>query len=120
MVAKRTDQIVYLVSRYEEYLPFVKDIHQRFQAENSLAFKQGFLQKPVVNIWAKTLMEKISYKYPDFKVLTPTYQFISTIDIDNAFYFQEKGFVRSVAGILNSLIRFNFEEVSERIKVIFE
>ncbi len=109
----------YLVSRYEEYLPFVKDIHQRFQAENSLAFKQGFLQKPVVNIWAKTLMEKISYKYPDFKVLTPTYQFISTIDIDNAFYFQEKGFVRSVAGILNSLIRFNFEEVSERIKVIF-
>ena len=40
----------YLVSRYEEYLPFVKDIHQRFQAENSLAYKNDFLQKPVINI----------------------------------------------------------------------
>ena len=40
----------YLVSRYEEYLPFVKDVHQRFQAENALAYKYDFLQKPVINI----------------------------------------------------------------------
>ena len=49
----------YLLSRYEEYLPFVKDEHQRFQAENSLAYKNDFLQKPVINIWAKILVEKI-------------------------------------------------------------
>ena len=29
----------YLVSRYEEYLPHVRDIHERFTAHESLAFK---------------------------------------------------------------------------------
>ena len=32
----------YLVSRYEEYLPYVKDMYERFQAENSLAYKHNF------------------------------------------------------------------------------
>ena len=80
----------YLVSRYEEYLPFVKDEHQRLQAENSLAFKNGFLQKPVINIWAKILVEEISRKYPDLEVVSHTYKYISTIDIDNAFYYLDK------------------------------
>ena len=33
----------YLLSRYEEYLPHVKDNYGRFMAEESLAFKNGFL-----------------------------------------------------------------------------
>ena len=32
----------YLVSRYEEYLPFVRDEYGRFQAKESLAWQQGF------------------------------------------------------------------------------
>ena len=98
----------YLVSRYEEYLPFVKDIHQRFQAENSLAYKHDFLQKPLINIWAKSLMQKIKQKHPHLEVISPTYNYISTIDIDNAFYYLEKGFVRSLAGFFASLFSFDF------------
>ena len=48
----------YLVSRYEEYLPFIRDKHSRFKAEDSLAFKKGFLEKPVVNIWVGELKQK--------------------------------------------------------------
>ena len=32
----------YLISRYEEYLPHVKDEYGRFTAEESLAYKNGF------------------------------------------------------------------------------
>jgi len=108
----------YLVSRYEEYLPFVKDIHQRFQAENSLAYKHDFLQKPLVNIWAKSLMQKIKQKHPDLEVISPTYNYISTIDIDNAFYYLEKGFVRSLAGFFASLFSFDFNGIQQRFAVL--
>jgi hypothetical protein len=108
----------YLVSRYEEYLPFVKDIHQRFQAENSLAYKHDFLQKPLINIWAKSLMQKIKQKHPDLEVIFPTYNYISTIDIDNAFYYLEKGFVRSLAGFFTSLFSFDFNGIQQRFAVL--
>ena len=42
----------YLLSRYEEYLPHVKDEYGRFTAKDSLAFKNGFLKQPVIDIWA--------------------------------------------------------------------
>ena len=35
----------FLVSRYEEYLPHVKDDYGRFLATESLAFKEDFLQE---------------------------------------------------------------------------
>ena len=107
----------YLVSRYEEYLPYVKDMYERFQAENSLAYKHKFLQKPVVNIWVKLLLEKIMQKYPDLKVDVPVYKYISTIDIDNAFYYIEKGFVRSLAGLFQSVFCFD-KRLKERISVL--
>ena len=43
----------YLLSRYEEYLLHTKDMYGRYAHENSLAFKESFLQEPLVNIWAK-------------------------------------------------------------------
>jgi hypothetical protein len=42
----------YLISRYEEYLPHVKDEFERFPAEESLAFQNKFLDKPIIDIWA--------------------------------------------------------------------
>ncbi|MCB0447803.1 MAG: hypothetical protein KDD03_09885, partial [Gelidibacter sp.] len=40
----------YLLSRYEEYLPHVKDDYGRFLASESLAFKHQFLHQPVIDI----------------------------------------------------------------------
>ena len=108
----------YLVSRYEEYLPFVKDVHQRFQAENALAYKHEFLQKPVVNIWAKMLIEKIRQQHPQLAIVNPEYHFISTIDIDNAYFYLEKGFVRSLAGFLKSIFSLDFTAVKQRMAVL--
>ena len=51
----------YLLSRYEEYLPHVKDNYGRFTKEESLAFQSGFLHQPVIDIWAYKF--KGSYKF---------------------------------------------------------
>ena len=38
----------YLVSRYEEYLPHIKDEHSRFTPQQSLAYQKNFLNKNVI------------------------------------------------------------------------
>lgn len=108
----------YLVSRYEEYLPHIRDAHDRFDAKDSLAYAHKFLQKPLVNIWAKWLQELIQKKYPSIHFPNKKYEFISTIDIDNAYAYREKGFTRSVGGYLKALFKFDFPEIAERSKVL--
>lgn len=109
----------YLVSRYEEYLPYKKDPYGRFSASESISFKLGFLHLPVVNIWSELLKELLSGKFPDMRFKIKKYRFIPTIDVDSAFAYKQKGFIRSIAGILNSLVQFDFKEISERLKVLF-
>ena len=108
----------YLVSRYEEYLPFQRDRYDRFDAKESLAYEKGFLQKPLVNIWAKKIQQLISEKYPQLKFIKCSYQYISTIDIDNAYAYKEKGLMRTGGALLRSLSRVSFKEISDRASVL--
>ncbi len=108
----------YLVSRYEEYLPHIRDEHDRFDAKDSLAFQNDFLLKPVVNIWAAWIKNVLKQKYPQLKFSEKEYSFVSTIDIDNAYAYREKGFTRSIGGYLKSVSKFDFSELKERTKVL--
>jgi hypothetical protein len=110
--------VFYLVSRYEEYLPHIKDTHNRFTANQSLAYNNKFLQKPVVNIWANKIKTIIKNKYPDIVFKENKYKYISTVDIDNAFAYIEKGGFRTAGALVRSLFFFDFNEFVERIKVI--
>ena len=109
----------YLISRYEEYLPHVKDIHGRYTAEQSLAFKYRFLEKPVVDIWAYKLLEVLKEKFPDYEYKQREYEFISTIDIDNAYAYKYKSFVRRVGGFFKDLLFFKLVNVWNRFAVTF-
>jgi hypothetical protein len=108
----------YLVSRYEEYLPHIRDEHDRFDAKNSLAFMNDFLQKPVVNIWVEWIRGLLKQKYPSLVFAEKKYEFVSTIDIDNAYAYREKGFTRSVGGYLKSLSQMDMAEIKERTRVL--
>ncbi|MBK9479208.1 MAG: polysaccharide deacetylase family protein [Bacteroidetes bacterium] len=108
----------YLVSRYEEYLPTIHDKHNRFEALESLAFQNNFLHLPLVNIWAEKIKHLISAKYPEVIFPIKKFSHVPTIDIDNAFAFREKGFMRSIGASLRSLSKFDFKEFAERAKVI--
>ena len=109
----------YLITRYEEYLPHVKDLHGRYTAEQSLAYKKGFLEKPVVDIWAYKFLKILKEKFPDYDYKTRTYNYISTIDIDNAFAYKHKSLVRSVGGFFNDLVHFKIVNVWNRFAVTF-
>lgn len=108
----------YLITRYEEYLPHVKDIHGRYTATQSLAFKYRFLEKPVVDIWAFKLLKIIQEKFPDYLFKKRTYKFISTIDVDNAFAYKHKSFIRSVGGFITDIIHLKLVDVWTRLIVL--
>ena len=54
----------YLLSRYEEYLPNVKDPLGRFSALESLGFKYNFLDSPVIEIWSYKLKDLLQQRFP--------------------------------------------------------
>ena len=108
----------YMASRYEEYLPHKRDNHNRFDAKESIAYQKGFLEFPVVHIWSEGLWEALFLKYPQLTREYNKYKFITTIDVDNAFAYEEKGVVRSVAGILKNIVKFEATELIERLSVL--
>jgi len=108
----------YLVSRYEEYLPHIRDEHDRFAPKDSIAFQHKFLHKPIINIWAQWLKDILQRKFPILNFEEKKFEFISTIDIDNAYAFREKGFTRSIGGYLKSLYKIDFKEIKQRTRVL--
>ncbi|MEZ5197051.1 MAG: polysaccharide deacetylase family protein [Bacteroidales bacterium] len=109
----------YLVSRYEEYLPYKKDEYGRFPADESLAYRKKFLHKPMINIWAQQIGDILSSRFPQLKIAGQKYKFVPTLDIDAAWSYKGKGLFRTVGGYLNSLSNFEISDISERTKVIF-
>ncbi|MFT5214350.1 MAG: hypothetical protein ACI9WV_002079, partial [Patiriisocius sp.] len=110
----------YLISRYEEYLPHVKDVHGRYTAPESLAYNNGFLEKPVVDIWAYKLLAKLKEKFPDYEYKNRAYKYLSTIDIDNAFAYKYKNFIRTLGGFLNDIFKFRLLDVWYRLIVVLK
>jgi hypothetical protein len=108
----------YLVSRYEEYLPHIQDMHNRYLASGSDAYQQGYLDKPLVNIWSFKLRDILQKRFRNLKFTTPVYSFIPTIDIDAAYAYKNKGLTRALGGISRAFHNKEFDEVRQRIRVL--
>lgn len=90
----------FLISRYEEYLPHEKDLYGRYAHENSVAFKEGFLQYPVINNWIIDFGKALKQKFPSLPIKMPAFKFIPTYDIDIAWSYRNKGIWRNMGGFL--------------------
>ncbi|WP_370100693.1 polysaccharide deacetylase family protein [Xanthomarina gelatinilytica] len=109
----------YLLSRYEEYLPHVKDQYGRFTAQESLAYKHDFLHQPVVDIWAYKFKKVFQENYPDFQFPERQYTIKPIIDVPSAYNFKLKGIMRTFGGTVKDLFSFNFKKLYYRYMVLF-
>lgn len=111
----------YLLSRYEEYLPHKKDEHQRFKAENSLAFQNQFLEIPLVDIWVNLIGEMIKKQYPQYnrseRSRSTQFKVINTIDIDFAYRYKGLAMFRYLKKAIRNVLRFDFKELVFQINV---
>ena len=90
----------YLISRYEEYLPHAKDMYGRYAHENSIAFKEKFLNQPIVNIWLVHFKQILLEYFPSMIFKDKKFSFLPTYDIDMAWSYKEKGFIRNTLGFI--------------------
>ncbi|WP_196885288.1 polysaccharide deacetylase family protein [Aureivirga sp. CE67] len=109
----------YLLSRYEEYFPHKEDQYERFPASESLAYKSGFLEFPVIDIWAYKFLKVLKERYPDFEVIEREFEYISTFDIDIAFDYKHKGIIRTLGGTSRDILSLRIGKMIQRYLSIF-
>jgi hypothetical protein len=110
--------IFYMLSRYEEYLPFKPDRYGRFEASQSLAGRYGFTDEPVVDRWIGLFRTLLLHRFPGLQIREKKFGFVSTIDVDSPWAYLNKGFLRNAAGICRSLISTDWGEVKNRLSVL--
>ncbi|HET8810209.1 MAG TPA: carbohydrate esterase [Flavobacteriaceae bacterium] len=108
----------YLLSRYEEYLPYVKDKFGRFPAEESLIQKEGFLHLPLVDIWTLKFKKIVQARFPETKFLKKNFKTNTVIGVSQAYLYQKKGIVRTVGASMRDFLGFRLKSILERFKVL--
>jgi len=109
----------YFLSRYEEYLPHLRDAHDRFPLNQSLAYQYGFHQKAIVDRWLLQFKDLLLQYFPDLKFEERKYRFQPTYDIDNAYAYKQKGTLRTLGGIAKHIYQLEFKRLIRQLLVIF-
>jgi hypothetical protein len=110
----------YLMTRYEEYLPHVKNENGDFPATESLGYKNNFLTKPIINIWMLRFVEVLHNKFESLEPIMPNKKLQVNIAVKKAFKYRKLGISRSFVGFTSDLLRFKLKEVFLRIKTWFK
>jgi hypothetical protein len=108
----------WLISRYEEYLPFKANKHNVFDYRSSIAWQNDFLFLPLINIWLQQLLQQLKATYPHLVIKDTASSFKITVDIDSAYKFLHKGFVRSIAGLAKDILNGRNGEWKKRIQTL--
>jgi Family of unknown function (DUF7033) len=108
----------YLLSRYEEYLPHVKDAKGRYPATESLAFQNNFLELPIVDIWAYKLKEICKQFFPELIFPQKRMVLHNVISVQRPFAFSQKGIFRSLLCYFQDLFKGKFKNNFFRSQVL--
>lgn len=108
----------YLLSRYEEYLPHEKDEYGRYSHRESLAYREGFLKQPLVNIWLDQFRTALQRKFPELALKPQQFTCQVTYDIDMAYAYREKGWLLNTGGLLRDLLKGKLKAVGDRWDVL--
>lgn len=109
----------YLMSRYEEFLPQVKNELGAFLAYQSLASKNNFLEIPLIDLWAVRLKDKLHEFFPELPHVSwekPKFQPI--VSVVNPYKYQKKSLLLKLADTLSALWRLDFFSVIEQYLVL--
>ncbi|MEO2051545.1 MAG: polysaccharide deacetylase family protein [Allomuricauda sp.] len=108
----------FLLSRYEEYLPHVKDSVGRFPVKESLAYQHKFLEMPVVDLWAFKLLAALKERFPNIRRKDRTYSCTSIINVTTSHAYAMRGFIRTLGGMFLDLGKLKFGQVVHRFSVL--
>jgi hypothetical protein len=93
-------------------------MYGRYLAINSIAYRENFLDLPVVNIWIKQLAEKLSAFYPQLELSLPPGEFTPSIDIDNPWAFLHRSLIIKAGAVSRDILTRNYRWLRYRYNVL--
>lgn len=107
----------FLLTRYEEYLPFTPDKLGSYPHTESVAYKENFIQLPLINLWYQQLTEFITAKF-DYTFKEPVFRFLPTYDVDVAFKYKGESTLRSMQRLGSALMKRDKTELKKITSVL--
>lgn len=93
--------IFFMLSRYEEVVSSATDLHRRFDGNASIAVKNGFEDRPIVDEYVSLLAMLLNRLNSQLMINTLQYSLTVSHDLDRPFRFTGLGgFVKGLAGHL--------------------
>ena len=108
----------YLITCYEEHLKFKPDEHGRFPEEESLGFKHDFINRPVIDLYARELSLELLKRFQYLTFRRNEFRSLTTIDVDQPFAYKGKGLFWSIGGLVKDIFKKHLD-VIERVKCLF-
>ena len=108
----------YLVSRYEEYLSYEPDDHNRYTAGFSCLSQHDLLMEPLVNQWAFYIKNELSKIDSSLEFSSRKFEYLSTVDVDQAWKFKHKGAKRNILGTFRDLKEGKWENFRNRWPIL--
>lgn len=84
----------FMLSRYEEAILDKRDAHGRFPAVASMAYRHGFLNRPLIDEYVEILWGCMNKLWPDLERRKQKYRTIVTCDVDHPYHPSAKSLSR--------------------------
>lgn len=110
----------YLLTRYEEHLPYVESGFEGFPAKTSLAYRHKFLKRPLVDLWIQKLKQYMTPVYPDLFPVEGMNRKSPQIlvDVIQAYKYKHKSVFRNAVQWVKALFDLNLWELIEHPLVL--
>ncbi|MDO9384673.1 MAG: polysaccharide deacetylase family protein [Hyphomicrobiaceae bacterium] len=82
----------FMLTRYEEVASPVEDLHGRFPGSESLAHREGFLRRPIVNEYVEVLWSAMKRLWPSLKRKVRQATSFVTCDVDEPYLASSRSF----------------------------
>ncbi|NJL75657.1 MAG: hypothetical protein HC892_12185 [Saprospiraceae bacterium] len=108
----------FILSRYEEYLPFKADRHGRFSSVESSLYHPRFLFVPIIDHWVIWIKQKLKALFPFLLLQQSKFNFQATYDIDLAWAYLHRNGWRTIGGLLQDAKLPNRDQLQARWRVL--
>ncbi|WYL96977.1 MAG: polysaccharide deacetylase family protein [Gloeotrichia echinulata IR180] len=81
----------FMLTRYEEVVKIERDQHDRFPANASLAYQEGFLDRPIINEYLEILWDCLNHLWPRLQRKYRHFQMYLSHDVDEPFRYALTG-----------------------------
>ena len=86
----------FMLSRYEEIVKLERDRHDRFPATASLAYQEGFLDRPIINEYLEILWACLNHLWPGLQRKFRQLKIHVSHDVDEPFRYRFAGIPRLI------------------------